>query len=1174
MTIDIKDFYHDVYGSDMPGINLLPNSGFENWNNGTLEEIGSDLVSNGGFDSATTDWTGYQGTIASVAGGQSGNCCQITAPGGSNPQLAYQRLTFTANKIYKISVWVKSGTSGNEAIHFDLTGGATVTDTPVIAILSNIISTPTWTKHTIYYKAESIYPQPWLRIGKSTSTAGTILIDTVEVYEVTPACIGADTLGPDAWYKHSSLICYRESIEVKDGSLYAVKASVASGQGFIATPVSVGGEVWLSKIKGRAITLGMWVKSPSASNYVAIAGNVAGVTQTYHSGSDDWEWLEVSISVPTSETSVTLYYQIAVTSQDNYICQPMLVFGDYIGEGNYQPNPSDPPLVGDIESLEKKHGKTYAWDKDSGMVAKDITLTNLMLNSSFENWSYGAIEEIGSDLVSNGGFDSDTTGWTAYQGTLASVSGGQSGNCLAIERTTGTYQLAYQNLSLTENKIYKISVYIKSGTSGDEPVTLDLMGGATGLDNPTLDKIVQISSTGEWTKYSFYYKAGNHANHWLRVGKASSTAGTMLFDTVEVHEVTPAITTVTTNGPDGWRKNITSSKLYREPVEVKEGAVYSLKFVKGATVAEDIYYPIFATGVSDTFKSKFMGRTVAYGCWVKTDKTNFAIGIYDGAFTATSHSGGGDWEWLEVTTTIQNTTTEISFYMYATTGSVDDTAYFCQPMLVFGDSIGEGNYQPNPADTPIVDGVESLEKRHGKTYTWDRNKGLVTSNQTLTNLLPNSGMGVWSNSTVENVGSDLVSNGGFDSDTTNWTPGSGTIASVAGGQSGNCLELSQPGVTGAYFNNSSTPLYTIVGKFYKVIFYVKSGTSGDEAFIFKVWNAVLGSEVKALSGTTTGSWVQYSFIFKAEDYKSSLFGYKNTATIGTMLFDTISCYEVTPGCIAANSYGPDKWTKSVTSKLYRESREIKEGADYSLKFKKGLTTDEAVSFFCDSNMKPSFVKRFAGRTVTFGCWVKVDSGIAQIRLFCDANDSTITHSGSSDWEWLEISLDIIANPTYFSCALYMTTGLVDDTAYFCQPMLVFGEYIGQGNYQPIPQEVIYLDTTIASSLSKAGYSSGWLSDICPESDTECKLPANIEALYLYTDVKDSASAAANCSATIAESTNQYNVTNVFCGGVGNSLPISNTFWQRLENELFAIYILASGSGTFTLNTKYNAIQLL
>ena len=72
--------------------------------------MGSDLVTNGGFDSNTNNWTtANSASIASVASGQSGNCLEITENGDHNP-LAYQDITTEIGKLYEVTLYVKQGT--------------------------------------------------------------------------------------------------------------------------------------------------------------------------------------------------------------------------------------------------------------------------------------------------------------------------------------------------------------------------------------------------------------------------------------------------------------------------------------------------------------------------------------------------------------------------------------------------------------------------------------------------------------------------------------------------------------------------------------------------------------------------------------------------------------------------------------------------------------------------------------------------------------------------------------------------------------------------------------------------------------------------------------------------------------------------------------------------------
>jgi hypothetical protein len=70
-----------------------------------------------------------------------------------------------------------------------------------------------------------------------------------------------------------------------------------------------------------------------------------------------------------------------------------------------------------------------------------------------------------------------------------------------------------------------------------------------------------------------------------------------------------------------------------------------------------------------------------------------SIGLYDTDGNTTTSTAGTGWEWLEVTRTIADDTA--TFYADLSSqrhSSGTYISYFSQPMLVFGSSIGEGNY--------------------------------------------------------------------------------------------------------------------------------------------------------------------------------------------------------------------------------------------------------------------------------------------------------------------------------------------------------------------------------------------------------------------------------------------------------------------------------------------------
>jgi hypothetical protein len=131
-------------------------------------------------------------------------------------------------------------------------------------------------------------------------------------------------------------------------------------------------------------------------------------------------------------------------------------------------------------------------------------------------------------LVTNGGFDSDTDGWTDDNGPIASVAGGQDGKCLRITYNTGDYQRAYQDIALIAGQTYTFSAYVKSGTSGNEAYKLEIKQADGGGDAHSITG----NSSGTWTQRTITaFEAASTEDYRFSLIKNTATAGTMLFDT-------------------------------------------------------------------------------------------------------------------------------------------------------------------------------------------------------------------------------------------------------------------------------------------------------------------------------------------------------------------------------------------------------------------------------------------------------------------------------------------------------------------------------------------------------------------------------------------------------------------------------------------------------------------
>ena len=405
--------------------------------------------------------------------------------------------------------------------------------------------------------------------------------------------------------------------------------------------------------------------------------------------------------------------------------------------------------------------------------------------------------------------------------------------------------------------------------------------------------------------------------------------------------------------------------------------------------------------------------------------------------------------------------------------------------------------------------VTYMEAEGGKGITFP-------GNDVRQNLLPNSQFAVWSNATLENVGGNQVTNGSFSSDTAGWTAvGTTTLASVSGGQSANCLQMLyvSGGVTAAYQALSGLS----VGKLYRLTVFVKSGSSGDESFYMAAQDNAGAINLQMLGGTSSPTWTAYSMVWKATEVNNRIFLRKNTSTAGAMLFDEINVVEVTPGCVGADTRGPESWSKAAGTLVFRQHNDpvyTKEGCFYSLKVVGGDTTYQVSSPGANNAQDLAWVVRLKGRMVTFGCWVWCASSLkARISIYDNQHNYSAYHSGSGAWEWLEIARSVPLGAATFYVNLFSGAST---TAYFSQPQLVFGSSIGAGNCIPRPGEVVWMETPVALLTldNKTVLSTAAATNLVVEADTMGAIGKGAKAIHLSMASNDSGSAGGDASVTI------------------------------------------------------------
>lgn len=324
---------------------------------------------------------------------------------------------------------------------------------------------------------------------------------------------------------------------------------------------------------------------------------------------------------------------------------------------------------------------------------------NLITNSQFIGASKGSLENVGSDLITNGNFASGITSWA--DNSTGDGSFAFDTDHAELDANTGTAEMGQTISSLVVGKVYKISLGIA------EAATSVLVTGGSSAYGGTEHFTKTYTSTG--TKTIVFRAVGTS----LYLEIKNSTDEIVAIDDVTMYEVTSGFVAANAFCFDGWSKD-SGADVHREYIgsNTKDGSVFAMK--TSGTVGHQIQWP--KTSSIESEYKKFENRAVTVGVWCKTGTASHArIGISQNSGTTNSsfHTGGGAYEWLEVTVTGDATLTWFGVKLdRAASGA---TAYWSQPVLVFGNVIGSGNYIPRLNEEVLFETAITLNSYSGVT---------------------------------------------------------------------------------------------------------------------------------------------------------------------------------------------------------------------------------------------------------------------------------------------------------------------------------------------------------------------------------------------------------------------------------------------------------------------------
>ena len=209
--------------------------------------------------------------------------------------------------------------------------------------------------------------------------------------------------------------------------------------------------------------------------------------------------------------------------------------------------PSEYQRITDFSTEFKAAYPTHSLYQDSSGVTPAVSPGDpvaLVIDSS-----RGGLDALGSELVTNGGFDSDTTGWTLTNGT-ATVSSGQ---VTLTNGSAGVFATLHQEITTVAGKWYKVACDFIGGNRGVVQVGTTARGFDLGASQA-------FTSAGQIIL--FFRASGTRS--FVTIVSSNVVGQTGIFDNISVREIPGNHAYVTASGsrpvlartPDGGRRNL------------------------------------------------------------------------------------------------------------------------------------------------------------------------------------------------------------------------------------------------------------------------------------------------------------------------------------------------------------------------------------------------------------------------------------------------------------------------------------------------------------------------------------------------------------------------------------------------------------------------------------------
>ena len=537
---------------------------------GTVVHDGSpviiDITTNGDFSAdsvgatSITGWSLNDCTAEIIADGYSGNGVKITRTNGSYQGIYQDVSGVVSGNQYKVTVYARldevyTGSEGMQPTFRIYT--TTPTHSNPTTSGSGLPMDASWKQYTHSFTAQGTTAR--IELQRVESDPGSIWIDSVAIEQLG---VGQNhgTISGATWV-------YGNSDGYQNALVRSNKPMIFDGSNDTVTATSLLGD---NDLKVTPLTISCWAKiSQAGSN-----GNIIGIRPSSNSSKGIQIWADGShkfayafVNTAGGVDSRLAFDKVISDDKWHHIVFTSNGNGTYLGYvdgvniastvstgASHSFNTTGNTLAissVDTYGFDGLINEVAIWDEvltaneisaiynnglpinltaNSGNYTSSDSLQGYWRNNGVTTWTdLTPLGVYGNELITNGTFEINTTGWTSQNATLTIESGGyQGGNYLKVLQPYGSSARASASFTTVVGVTYNLSFYNKQAPGNTAWWTV-----ATSQFGADISGENQITETADWSQTSYNFTATTTTTY-ITLNSGSVGGSYAVFDNVSV----------------------------------------------------------------------------------------------------------------------------------------------------------------------------------------------------------------------------------------------------------------------------------------------------------------------------------------------------------------------------------------------------------------------------------------------------------------------------------------------------------------------------------------------------------------------------------------------------------------------------------------------------------------